>query len=225
MLLTKYVKERVKMKKMIKDILFISYLKNKGVRRICFIVGVLLAILPITIWYEGLNDNFYDRTYKNISEFSEENKYNTERQREVFNKYPINVKFNSYDFSDFYEWKTFWMDTKMYANKYDKKYVIFTICAITHPNFFRKSIEENLHRFREMFPQYDDLSAEALEEKLNEKYGEQCFQFGQFFNQEITISKTNYLYLLKLLWSLLWFYLPFLLSCIIKWVYTGFKEK
>ena len=34
------------MKKHFLSIVFVSYLKNKGVRRLCFILGVLLALMP-----------------------------------------------------------------------------------------------------------------------------------------------------------------------------------
>lgn len=85
--------------------------------------------------------------------------------------------------------------------------------------------EKHINKFREMFPQYDDLSDESLVEKLDAKYNDRCSELKQYMTQEISIFKANYLYLLKLLWALFWFYLPFLLSCIVKWIYTGFKEK
>ena len=34
------------MNPIIKNIICVSYLKNKGVRRICFILGVLFALMP-----------------------------------------------------------------------------------------------------------------------------------------------------------------------------------
>ena len=136
----------------IKKIFFVSYLKNKGIRRICFILGILFAITPAYLWYEDLKDNFYNETYENIIDFGKENKYNnTDKQKEVYNELP------------------------------EGYHIVYT-------------------------PKQNNVSENNM-------------------TQEISISKANYLYLLKLLWSLFWFYLPFLLSCIIKWVYTGFKEK
>ena len=48
------------MLKFIKNILLISYLKNKGIRRICFIIGLILAIIPLISWYNDLNNYFYN---------------------------------------------------------------------------------------------------------------------------------------------------------------------
>ena len=79
------------MLKFIKNILLISYLKNKGVRRICFILGILLAIFPSISWYESLSDNFINERYENIIVFGKQNRYNTEKQQEVYDKYPANI--------------------------------------------------------------------------------------------------------------------------------------
>lgn len=115
----------------------------------------------------------------------------------------------------------------MYTNKNDEKSVVFTICAIINQNVIESNElwPEHIIKFRTSFPQYNDLSNDKLIEKLDIKYNERCKQLKQYLSQKISISKANYLYLLKLIWSLFWFYIPFLLSCIVKWIYMGFKEK
>ena len=50
------------MKKLLLSIAFVSYLKNKGVRRICFILGVLFALMPASNFSFG---HFFD-DLKNI---------------------------------------------------------------------------------------------------------------------------------------------------------------
>ena len=211
----------------LQNIIFVTYLKNKGVRRICFIVGILLTIIPTCIWYEGLSKNFYNETYENILKFAEKNKYDTEKQKEVFNKYPVNVRFSNCNLDDFYKWQEFFINGIVYTNKNDEKSVVFTICAIINQNVIEsnKLWPEHIIKFRASFPQYNDLSNDKLIEKLDIKYNERCKQLKQYMSQKISISKANYLYLLKLIWSLFWFYIPFLLSCIVKWIYMGFKEK
>ena len=70
----------------LKNILFVSYLKNKGIRRICFILGVLFAIFPSASWYYRLNRHFYDLSFNNIDEvqMSYEYKYNDEILKNIF---------------------------------------------------------------------------------------------------------------------------------------------
>ncbi len=213
--------------KLLQNIIFVTYLKNKGIRRLCFIIGVLLAIIPIYIWYEGLSKNFYNETYENILEFTEKNMFDTTRQKDVFHKYPVNIIFSSYNLGDFNQWQDFFTNRFAYTNKNDEKFIIFTICAIINQNIIKSNEPwpKYITKFREIFPQYNDLSNDNLIEKLDVKYNEQCKQLKQYMMQKINISKSNYLYLLQLLWSLFWFYIPFLLSCMVKWVYMGFKEK
>lgn len=62
----------------IKNILFVSYLKNKGIRRICFVVGVcsFLSIISPFIYNiikNSLDMDFnVDKVYSNLSEVNEE---------------------------------------------------------------------------------------------------------------------------------------------------------
>lgn len=51
------------MKQIIKNIIFVSYLKNKGIRRICFILGVLLALLPTIAFFEAF---YISENYDNL---------------------------------------------------------------------------------------------------------------------------------------------------------------
>ncbi|MBP5698495.1 MAG: hypothetical protein J6W96_03090 [Alphaproteobacteria bacterium] len=252
---------------LLKNILLISYLKNKGVRRICFVIGVLLTIIPTYIWYENLNDNFYNETYKNIEEFVHKpwNRYNQDKQREVFNKYPVDIGYK--DLTQFDLWKSFFFDQS--GPGYAVKIYYLEQCNIKK-NDNNANLPEGFHvvytpdnnndywnQFEEVDPlEYDKnkvtpemllagarnlkkrgytpeqvdawlhthnsslkkIKEFAKEEKFN------CNKFEQYMTQEICISKANYIYLLKLLWSLFWFYLPFLLACIVRWIYTGFKD-
>lgn len=187
----------------IKNIFLVSYLKNKGVRRICFILGILFAITPTYIWYEDLSNNFYNETYENIIAFGKENKYNTNKQKEVYNKYPADI--GAKNLRTFNDWRNFMLDD--YGDGYEaRRYYLEQCYALKHGE--RKTLAEIWQ---------DDEGYKILQEF--------CPKIKQYMTQEISISKANYLYLLKLLWALFWFYLPFLLSCIVKWIYTGFKEK
>lgn len=222
----------------IKNIFWVSYLKNKGVRRICFILGILLAITPTYIWYEDLSNNFYSETYENIIAFGKENKYNTNKQKEVYNKYPADI--GAKNLSNFNDWQNFMFDD--YGDGYKARRYYLEQCYILKQIETKVEIPEGFHivnnpkendywsQFEEVKPAPKKEERKTLAEIFQDDEGYQklqefCPKFKQYMTQEISISKANYLYLLKLLWSLLWFYLPFLLSCIIKWVYTGFKEK
>lgn len=187
----------------IKNIFLVSYLKNKGVRRICFILGILFAITPAYLWYEDLSDNFYNETYENIMAFGKENKYNTDKQKEVYNKYPANIGVKN--LSNFDDWRNFMFDD--YGEGHEaRRYYLEQCYILKHGD--RKTLAEIFQN-----------------DEAYTKLQELCPKFKNYMLQEISISKANYLYLLKLLWSLFWFYLPFLLACMVRWIYTGFKEK
>lgn len=235
---------------LLKNILFVSYLKNKGVRRICFIVGILFAILPAMIWYENLNDNFYNETYKNILEFGRENEYDTEKQRAVFDKYPADVGIK--DLNTFHDWKKFLFDD--YGKGYETRRYYLEQCyllknkkEIKLPEGFHiiyspdyNSNLENRHqesmRFKIKSPDEELIEVYANKQptkqdvlqiflfKNQDKLKIMCPKFKEYMVQRISISRANYLYFSKFLYSLFWFYLPFLLACIIRWIYTGFKE-
>lgn len=236
------------MLKFIKNILLISYLKNKGVRRICFILGILLAIFPSISWYEGLSDNFINERYENIIVFGKQNRYNTDKQKEVYNKYPANIGVKN--LSNFDDWRNFMFDD--YGDGYEARRYYFQQCYalknkknVELPEGFHivyipkqnNDLENKQMRFKIQAPDREIIEIEGnkqpTEQDLEQIYLSKnydklltmCPKLKQYMTQEISISKANYLYLLKLLWALFWFYLPFLLSCIIRWIYTGFKEK
>ena len=189
----------------LQNIIFVTQLKNKGVRRICFIVGILLTIIPTCIWYEGLSKNFYNETYENIIEFAEKNKYDTEKQKAVFNKYPANTLFSQV--KTFEDWRDIFI-----SNNYIGEQNVLQRYYLEQCNILEKG---KIQTLAEIFQ--DDEGYKKLQ-----KF---CPKLKQYMSQKISISKANYLYLLKLIWSLFWFYIPFLLSCIVKWIYMGFKEK
>lgn len=56
------------MKKIIKDILFVSYLKNKGIRRICFVTGIIFCTWMLFTIIQNVHDNGVDKIYKNLQE-------------------------------------------------------------------------------------------------------------------------------------------------------------
>ncbi|MBQ9090321.1 MAG: hypothetical protein IJY58_04655 [Alphaproteobacteria bacterium] len=191
------------MLKFIKNILLISYLKNKGIRRICFIIGLILAIIPLISWYNDLNNYFYNETYENISVFGNENKYNTKKQKDVYNKYPIN--FGAKKLDTFDEWQDF-----MFADYGEgfkaRRYFLEQCYTLKHGD--RKTLAE-------IFQNNEEYA----------KLQEFCPKFKQYMTKEIAISKTDFLYILGLFSVVFPFYLPFLLCCVIRWIYMGFKGK
>jgi hypothetical protein len=65
-----------------KNILMVSYLKNKGIRRICFILGIFFSLLFLDGWIYRLDYNFYNEKYKNITEMaSKVSDWETEKQQ------------------------------------------------------------------------------------------------------------------------------------------------
>ncbi len=191
------------MLKFIKNILLISYLKNKGIRRICFIIGLILAIIPLISWYDDLNNYFYNETYENIIAFGKENKYNTNKQKEVYNKYPADIGVKN--LRTFNDWQNFMLGD--YGDGYKARQYYFEQCyALKHGE--RKTLDEIWQ---------DDEGYKKLQEF--------CPKFKQYMTKEIAISKTDFLYILGLFNVVFTFYIPFLLCCVIRWIYMGFKEK
>lgn len=52
----------------VKNILFVSYLKNKGIRRICFILGCVLVVVMIVTTPKFYDNNRIDKEYLNIND-------------------------------------------------------------------------------------------------------------------------------------------------------------
>ncbi|MBQ8464523.1 MAG: hypothetical protein IJ545_00770 [Alphaproteobacteria bacterium] len=161
----------------IKNIFLVSYLKNKGVRRICFILGILFAILPTMIWYENLNHNFYQTSKETKNEY---NSYSN-RENDVNKNYP----------------------------------------KVRMPDGVIVEFPENMQQ-KAQIKQWIAEKYPSVANELKNTTSENKLRHSDNGDKN---NKINYLYLLKFLWSLFWFYLPFLLSCIVKWIYTGFKEK
>lgn len=53
------------MKQIIKNIFLVSYIKNKGIRRLCFVIGLLFAALPFLIMLDSIH---IKRDYESLSE-------------------------------------------------------------------------------------------------------------------------------------------------------------
>lgn len=179
----------------LKNILFVSYLKNKGIRRICFILGVLFAIFPSASWYYRLNRHFYDLSFNNIDEvqMSYEYKYNDEILKNIFYKYPLDF---GKKLKKFEHWEDFFFNS--YTEEYKDRKQLIEIC--------------------------NDMLFAANTEKDSIKL-EFCKNLIKYINQPIHISSYDFAYILELWGVIVAFYFPFLFCCLIRWVYMGFKEK
>ena len=96
------------MKKLFKNIMSVSYLKNEGARRMCFVLGILLALIPmyffVTRLYVSENTNLRDAVVFG----------STKQQRLVFENYPYKCNFCDLE-TDLERWRaTFgsWKYTK-----------------------------------------------------------------------------------------------------------------
>lgn len=108
----------------IKNILFVSYLKNKGIRRICFILGILFAITPSASWYDRLNRHFYDLSFNNINEVSQNYTHNTPVLEKIFMEHPpVNFNRKLYKFDN---WRAFFIDK--YSRSYQTRIKIMSKC-------------------------------------------------------------------------------------------------
>ena len=195
--------------KTIKNIFWVSYLENKGIRRICFIFAVLITLPALYIWYDCLGTNFYNETYKNITEFSKENRFYHEKQKLVYEKYPPKTGHKEIDNYSFDEWEHFFMNEPL--NSFSEEYKLRQ-ATNKYCNMLETGKKENLPKSYQ-----DENTVEMLQDF--------CKRLDAYLNQEINVKKANYFYLLMLLWLLPLFYSPFLLCCIIKWVYIGFKQQ
>ena len=54
--------------KKIKNILFVSYIKNKGVRRLCFVIGLCLCIWLLFNVIPNISHNAVDKLYNNLED-------------------------------------------------------------------------------------------------------------------------------------------------------------
>jgi len=96
------------MQKLLKKIFMVSYLNNEGARRICFVLGILLALIPtyfcVTSLYVSQKTTLRDAVVSAP----------IKQQRQVFENYPYKCNFCDLE-TDFERWRaTFgsWKYTK-----------------------------------------------------------------------------------------------------------------
>lgn len=199
----------------LKNILFVSYLKNKGIRRICFILGILFAIFPSASWYDRLNRHFYDLSFNNIDEvqMSYEYKYNDEILKNIFYKYPMDF---GKKLKKFEHWEDFFFNS--YTEAYKDRKQLIKICN----DLLRQSNNaEKLKLDGGYWSQFEEVKPKNFDKKQMEF----CQKFDKYINQPIHISSYDFAYILELWGVIVAFYFPFLFCCLIRWIYMGFKEK
>lgn len=99
-------------KKVLKNIFTVSYLKNEGARRLCFVLGILLALVPTWFFLTRLHVS-QDTNLRDAVVFG-----STKQQRYVFDHYPYKCNFCDLE-TDFERWRaTFgsWKHTKDLQN-------------------------------------------------------------------------------------------------------------
>ena len=195
----------------LKNIILVSYLKNKGIRRICFVLGLIPFTFYFVFGFVGnIKYNFYYEEYKSFNDFVNINKYSTIRKKLVFEKYPakIGIK-NLHNFDD---WNSFFFDTEgsgsLARNFYINSCLSFLVGG-------EENVKENILKV---------YSQDELPEAIS-KLKETCPKLQNYRTMPIKIYRLNILYLLWLIPCLLLIYIPFLICCTIKWIYAGFKEK
>ena len=100
------------MKQLFKNIILVSYLKNEGARRMCFVLGILFALVPTCFFVTRLYMS--ERTTLREAVVSAPEK----QQRYVFEHYPYKCNFCDLE-TDFERWRaTFgsWKHTKDLQN-------------------------------------------------------------------------------------------------------------
>ncbi len=100
------------MKKLVQDVFMVSYLKNVGARRLCLVLGVLLALVPACLFATKL----YVSEHTNLRDavvFG-----STKQQRLIFKNYPYKCNFCDLE-TDFERWRSkfgSWKHTKDLQN-------------------------------------------------------------------------------------------------------------
>lgn len=192
--------------KFICHILFVSYLKNKGVRRLSFVIGILLSLFVIKAEYSIIREGWFSRRYDNLEKaialtdfkswyYVTDNKVFTVRQ-EIYKKYFEGKFSNIRNYEDF--------DNIFYKDR------------LKNPTM--GVIEKcRLGTFIEGF---DETSCEKLK-KISQ--GEIAVTYKD--------QSTNSMILLSFISLWIVFYLPFIFAIILKWlwllvlwIYQGFKE-
>lgn len=88
---------------LLKNILMISYLKNKGVRRICFLLGIIFGGICFSLWYQNFKRTNYKLSYQTLEQAVMDNEYNTVVLEHIYKNYPAGFNFGE----SFYDWKRF----------------------------------------------------------------------------------------------------------------------
>jgi hypothetical protein len=193
----------------IKNILLVSYLKNKGIRRICFILGLIPYLFYIFgHWVYFLDENFINEKYNSFTEFKQKKEYEEVRKKIVFENYPANIGIKNLDTFD--GWETFFFDEYgegKSAREFYKKFC---------PALLFKGEKEAKKLVIDIYEK------EELDEAMN-KLKKVCPEMHEYIKQPIKITRYNFLYLLNLVLFLFLIYPPFIFCCIIKWIYKGFK--
>ena len=87
------------MQKLLKKIFTVSYLDNEGARRICFILGVLLALIPMYFFFTRVHVS-QDTSLRDAVVFG-----SVKQQRYVFEHYPYKCNFCDWE-SNFERWRS-----------------------------------------------------------------------------------------------------------------------
>lgn len=212
------------MKKVLKNILFVSYLKNKGVRRICFVLGVLFGVICFLDWHYEFKRTNYKLFYQSLEQAVQDNKYNRDVLESIYKNYPVKFNFGA----SFYEWNDFFTG---YGGKYN---TIISLCRKRH-----KREENTTSKPWEEYGQQQGVALKPWEEyqssyqkKQNgeeKKYPpiaiEVCNKLESYISQPVKIESVNWNKLYDIKWVVFWFYFPFLFCLPFKWIYRGFKEK
>ncbi|MDY6311326.1 MAG: hypothetical protein SPL72_08675 [Cyanobacteriota bacterium] len=184
----------------IKNILFVSYLKNKGIRRICFVVGfcsffIIMSSFVYNIIKHSLDKDFnIDKVYSDLLEVNEEiyyaYKYKTPywyRKVDCLGIYLKHYNIEGYIRYEFTNYKNVFDDEK-WCNYYQYE------C-----NILKAIKDKPIHLKCGVFDNYDTSNVESL---------------SILFAIILLIFYTPFLFicLLKVIWQI--FY----------WIYIGFKE-
>ena len=191
---------------LLKNILFVSYLKNKGVRRICFVIGIGLSIFISCMIILDIVNNNVDVEYKNLQALNE--------------KY-YSVHGYNYDKYTDDDLKEYWCFTKN-LKKYGINKMILDALS-SYRNIFESPW---CYHYQHECDMLESIKEEPIHIKCS---GIESSGIGYRFS---IVSGL----LFRLFALLIYFYIPFIFTCCIKimyifirriglWIYAGFKEK
>ena len=174
--------------------LFFHYL-NRGVWRICFILGLLLGLFCFAlIKSDESNKFFYFRSFKNLEEVVKTYDYQFKRGygndvlKYIYEHYPF--PYPSQMTSGFYPW-------------------IEGVNLIYHN-------EEYRHMMKKKCSEYD------FDKNYPEgSYPYKCIMANNYMKQPIYVGFISWNYFLLILFL---FYFPFFIACILTWICRGFKQ-